>query len=73
MNVIKREEADRAVLEKNIRILQEKLDVLNKSLSQKKCLYDSYDRTIKETEIGFKKVEKERLCQLNLIFIIPRY
>lgn len=59
MNVIKKEEADKAVLEKNIRVLQEKLTVLNNSLVKHKNLYENYDRTIKETETGFKKVDNK--------------
>lgn len=59
LNIIQKEEADKAVLEKNIRILQEKLGVLNNNLLQHKNLCDNYERTIKETEIGFKKVLKK--------------
>lgn len=60
LNIIKKEEADKLVLEKNIRILQEKLGVINNSLLQHKNLCDNYERTIQDTEIGFKKVENKR-------------
>lgn len=66
MNVIRKEEAEKVVLEKNLRSLQEKLNQLNSNLQQHKSLYDNYDRTIKETENGFKKV----LNNINLSQIV---
>lgn len=56
MDFVYREEAERVVLEKNITALQEKLNTLNQNLEHHKEMYDSYDKTIKETEVGFKKV-----------------
>lgn len=56
LNIIKKEEADKAVLEKNLKNVQERLTQLNNSLLQHKTLCESYDRTIRETESGFKKV-----------------
>lgn len=56
MDIVYREEAERVVLEKNLKALEEKLNTLNQSLDHHKQLYDSYDRTIQETEAGFKKV-----------------
>lgn len=56
MDVVYREEAERVVLEKNLKALQEKLDTLNQSLENHKGMYESYEKTIRETEDGFKKV-----------------
>lgn len=70
MNIIKKEEADKAVLEKNLRCLQERLSQLNNNLLQHRNLYDNYDRTIKETESGFKKVWKNiEKTKLYCLFI----
>lgn len=55
-DIVYREEAERVVLEKNIKALQEKLNNLNQSLENHKNLYESYEKTIRETENGFKKV-----------------
>lgn len=57
MDIVFREEAERVVLEKNLKALQEKLNILNQSLENHKEIYESYDKTIKETEAGFKKVQ----------------
>lgn len=57
MDVVYREEAERVVLEKNVKALQENLHTLNQSLENHKDLYESYEKTIKETEDGFRKVE----------------
>lgn len=73
MNVIKKEEADKAVLEKNIRILQEKLGTLNNSLSLNKNIYENYERTIKETESGFKKVYKDSFCFIVIYCFFCRF
>lgn len=56
MELVYREEAERVVFEKNLKCLQEKLNMLNQSLENHKAMYDSYQKTIKETEDGFKKV-----------------
>lgn len=56
MDIVYREEAERVVLEKNLKALEEKLNTLTQSLDHHKQMYDSYDKTIQETEIGFKKV-----------------
>lgn len=57
MDIVYREEAERVVLEKNLKSLQENLHTLNHSLENHKGMYESYEKTIKETEDGFKKVE----------------
>lgn len=58
MDIVYREEAERVVLEKNLKALEEKLNSLNQSLDLHRQMYDSYDKTIQETESGFKKVMK---------------
>lgn len=55
-NIISSQESERATLESSVKSLQDKLAGLNKSLSYHKTLKESYDRTIKDTEAGFKKV-----------------
>lgn len=45
-----------SVLDKNIRILQEKMSILNESLQNNRALYQNYDTAVRETETGFKKV-----------------
>lgn len=55
--VINKEESEKHVLEKHVKMLLDKLTVLNKSLAQHIAMRDNYDRTIKETETGFKKVK----------------
>lgn len=57
-----------------MRILQEKLHTLNKSLDHHKGLLQDYDNTIKETESGFRKVyalESPILCLI--VTIIPDF
>ncbi|XP_050312711.1 microtubule nucleation factor SSNA1-like isoform X1 [Anthonomus grandis grandis] len=56
VEVIQREEAEKIVLEKNIRALQDKLAQLNNSLSQHRAMCSNYDKTIEDTELGFKKI-----------------
>lgn len=46
-------------------MLQDRLGVLKNNLCEHKALFESYDKTIKETETGFKKV----LNNLSLIMI----
>ncbi|XP_050312712.1 microtubule nucleation factor SSNA1-like isoform X2 [Anthonomus grandis grandis] len=50
VEVIQREEAEKIVLEKNIRALQDKLAQLNNSLSQHRAMCSNYDKTIEDTE-----------------------
>ncbi|KAF7274050.1 hypothetical protein GWI33_013269 [Rhynchophorus ferrugineus] len=61
VEIIRREEAEKMVLEKNIRALQEKLANLHNTLQHHRTVCENYDRTINETESGFKK-RAVRLC-----------
>lgn len=55
-NVINKEENEKQVLEKHVKALLDKLNVLNKNLEKHVNTRENYDRTIHETESGFKKV-----------------
>lgn len=55
-SVIDREESEKICLEKNIKILQDKLNILSNQLAQHKNLRDNYDKTIRDTQNGFRKV-----------------
>lgn len=54
--IVKREEQEKQVIERNINALQEQLTALNANLHKHKSLCDSYEKTIHDTESGFKKV-----------------
>ncbi|KAJ8977510.1 hypothetical protein NQ317_017128 [Molorchus minor] len=54
IDTIYKEEAEKAVLEKNLETLQNRLALLNKSLEHYRHIYESYDKTITDTENGFK-------------------
>ncbi|XP_060517525.1 uncharacterized protein LOC132696614 [Cylas formicarius] len=56
IEIIRREEAEKIVLDKNLRALQEKMNILNNNLKHHKMVFDNYDKTIQETEMGFKKI-----------------
>ncbi|GJQ69840.1 hypothetical protein Trydic_g22388 [Trypoxylus dichotomus] len=64
--VIDQEENDKNSLERNIKVLQEKLNVLSNQLSQHKRLRDNYDKTIQDTQSGFKKILESAQTLLNL-------
>ncbi|KAJ8961299.1 hypothetical protein NQ318_008985 [Aromia moschata] len=66
VDIIYKEEAEKAVLEKNLDILQSRLTLLKKSLEHYKSVYEGYDRTIKETENGFKKILESSQTLLQL-------
>ncbi|VEN59237.1 unnamed protein product [Callosobruchus maculatus] len=66
VDVIYKQEAERSVLEKNISILQEKLEGLNKRLNKDRAIYEQYESTIKETEEGFKKILESSQALLQL-------
>lgn len=66
MDIIYREEAEYIVLEKKVKLLQEKLDILNKNLVHHKEICNIYDKSIKETEDGFKKVKIK--CDILLYY-----
>lgn len=54
---INKEELEKAQIEKQVKILLDKLAAVNKNLTDHMVIRDGYDRTIKETENGFKKVK----------------
>ncbi|XP_031339821.1 Sjoegren syndrome nuclear autoantigen 1 homolog isoform X2 [Photinus pyralis] len=54
-DVIHQEETDKSILERNLKTLQEKLSKLNSNLAQHQKLRDSYDQTIKDTELDTRK------------------
>ncbi|XP_018567209.1 13 kDa deflagellation-inducible protein-like [Anoplophora glabripennis] len=66
VDVIYKEEAEKVILEKKIEALQNRLTLLNKSLEHHKYMYESYDKTIKETEDGFKKILESSQALLHL-------
>ncbi|KAK9879460.1 hypothetical protein WA026_006531 [Henosepilachna vigintioctopunctata] len=64
--VIKKEEAEEALLQKNISSLQEKLNTIQNNLKYHKQIRDDYNQTIQETETGFKKILESSQTLLNL-------
>lgn len=56
--MVKEEEYEKCALEKDIKSLQEKLNNVNNNLEKHKALCDSYEKTIQDTESGFKKVNQ---------------
>ncbi|KAK5646778.1 hypothetical protein RI129_005242 [Pyrocoelia pectoralis] len=65
-DVINQEETDKSILERNLRTIQDKLAKLNNNLVQHQKLRESYDQTIKDTELGFKKILESSQTLLNL-------
>ncbi|XP_030767881.1 13 kDa deflagellation-inducible protein-like [Sitophilus oryzae] len=65
VEVIRREEAEKMVLEKNIRILEDKLCNLQDRLQHHKKMCDNYDKTISETDMGYKKILESSLALLR--------
>ncbi|KAI4465649.1 sjoegren syndrome nuclear autoantigen 1 [Holotrichia oblita] len=65
-NIIDREENEKNCLERNIKALQEKLNILSNQLTQHKRLRDNYDKTIQDTQSGFKKILESAQTLLNL-------
>ncbi|XP_025829425.1 Sjoegren syndrome nuclear autoantigen 1 homolog isoform X2 [Agrilus planipennis] len=53
--IIEREENEKMQLEKNMKVIQDKLQSCNNKLIQHIRIRNNYDQTIKETEVGFKK------------------
>ncbi|KAJ8915622.1 hypothetical protein NQ315_003406 [Exocentrus adspersus] len=66
VDVIYKEEAEKAVLEKKLDALRNRLSTLNKSLEYHKSLYENYDKTIKDTEEGFRKILESSQALLHL-------
>lgn len=53
---IEKEERDKAIVQKELATLTEKLHRLNESIAQKVTARTEYDRTIHETEAAYMKV-----------------
>ncbi|KAJ8934649.1 hypothetical protein NQ314_013248 [Rhamnusium bicolor] len=66
VDIIYKEEAEKVVLEKNLEALQNRLALLNKSLEHHKNIYENYDKTINDTENGFKKILESSQALLHL-------
>lgn len=54
-----------SMLETKIRKLQEEMSTLNESLQNNRVLYQNYDATIRDTEMGFKKVSEHQNMSIN--------
>ncbi|XP_045471307.1 Sjoegren syndrome nuclear autoantigen 1 homolog [Harmonia axyridis] len=67
LEIIRKEESEEAILERNISALQEKLNNVQCKLKYHKQLYDDYTKTIQETEAGFKKILESSQTLLNLV------
>ncbi|KAF2896983.1 hypothetical protein ILUMI_09190 [Ignelater luminosus] len=65
-DIINQEENEKTILERNLKVLQEKLTKVNTTLQQHHRLRDSYNQTIKDTENGFKKILESSQTLLNL-------
>ncbi|KAJ3656150.1 hypothetical protein Zmor_015247 [Zophobas morio] len=66
LQVVQQEEQEKATIEKNIETLQDKLSGVCDNLEKHKTLCESYDRTIRDTEAGFKKILESSHLLLNL-------
>ncbi|KAL3280849.1 hypothetical protein HHI36_004078 [Cryptolaemus montrouzieri] len=66
VELIKKEESEQAILEKNMSVLQEKLNTVHNKLKYHRQLCDDYNKTIQETESGFKKILESSQTLLNL-------
>ena len=58
--MIAREQEEKAKIENDIRILNERLQRINESLMRRIASRDEYDRTIQETEVAYMKVRQLR-------------
>ncbi|XP_025829424.1 Sjoegren syndrome nuclear autoantigen 1 homolog isoform X1 [Agrilus planipennis] len=65
--IIEREENEKMQLEKNMKVIQDKLQSCNNKLIQHIRIRNNYDQTIKETEVGFKKILESSQTLLNLV------
>lgn len=63
------EEQEKRALEKNIESLQEKLSQVNANLEKHKSLCESYEKTIIDTETGFKKVLDSYFFIIKILFL----
>lgn len=64
--IVDKQEGEKMILLKNVKILQDKLHQVNKSLDSYKSLRDNYDQIIKECDGGFKKILESSATLLNL-------
>eukprot|EP00002_Diphylleia_rotans_P039870 TRINITY_DN9357_c0_g1_i1.p1 TRINITY_DN9357_c0_g1~~TRINITY_DN9357_c0_g1_i1.p1 ORF type:complete len:111 (+),score=28.63 TRINITY_DN9357_c0_g1_i1:62-394(+) len=64
---ILREEDERNKIQNDIRILTERLNKANESLSRKISARSEYDRTIVETEAAYNKILESSQTLLNLL------
>lgn len=55
-DVVSQEELEKKAVEKEIRVLQNKLNKINNSLHKHKTMQENYDKAILDAETGFKKV-----------------
>ncbi|CAH1183177.1 unnamed protein product [Phaedon cochleariae] len=65
--MIYKEQAEKVVIEKNIKALQDKLLLLTQNLQQHEEMYESYETTIQETENGFRKILESSQTLLHMV------
>ncbi|XP_044266523.1 Sjoegren syndrome nuclear autoantigen 1 homolog isoform X3 [Tribolium madens] len=63
--IVKREEQEKQSIEKNMDLMRDKLNVVTESLEKHRSLCESYEKTIQDTEAGFKKVSVDFRDQSN--------
>jgi Sjoegren syndrome nuclear autoantigen 1 len=68
--VIIREEEEKAKIQNDLRVLQEKLNRINESLSRKVHTKQEYEKTLHETEQAYSKVSALSLAANALDFRI---
>lgn len=64
---ILKEQEERAKIQNDIRILTERLNRVNESLSRKEATRDEYDRTVKETEGAYVKILESSQTLLTVL------
>ncbi|XP_044266522.1 Sjoegren syndrome nuclear autoantigen 1 homolog isoform X2 [Tribolium madens] len=57
--IVKREEQEKQSIEKNMDLMRDKLNVVTESLEKHRSLCESYEKTIQDTEAGFKKIARK--------------
>ncbi|XP_023026433.1 uncharacterized protein [Leptinotarsa decemlineata] len=67
VHCLHREEAEKLVLEKNVKVLQDKLKILNRNIDHHKSIYEQYDKIINETENGFRKILESSQTLLQVV------
>nr|XP_015833614.1 PREDICTED: Sjoegren syndrome nuclear autoantigen 1 homolog isoform X2 [Tribolium castaneum] len=53
--IVKREEQEKQTIEKNMEMMQQKLNMITESLQTHRSLCECYEKTIHDTEAGFRK------------------